>query len=61
MGHVSLLRRISFAYDEEGISYVILDDNMGIKEVPEEFVEDLEDAKEACPSESIKVESCPFK
>nr|WP_255726727.1 ferredoxin [Sporosarcina sp. ACRSM] len=49
-----------FAYDEEGISYVILDDNKGIAEVPEEFVEDLEDAEEACPSESIKVGTCPF-
>ena len=50
-----------FAYEEEGISYVILDDNKGIETVPEEFVADLEDAEEACPSESIKVGECPFK
>lgn len=49
-----------FAYDEEGISYVILDDNKGIEAVPEEFVADLEDAEEACPSESIKVGIRPF-
>jgi ferredoxin len=49
-----------FAYEEEGISYVILDDNKGIEAVPEEFVGDLEDAKAACPSESIKVGTCPF-
>ncbi|MCM3655300.1 ferredoxin [Metabacillus litoralis] len=48
------------AYDEEGISYVILDDNKGIEAVPEEFVGDLEDAEEVCPSESIKVGICPF-
>jgi hypothetical protein len=28
--------------------------------VPEEFVGDLEDAEEVCPSESIKVGICPF-
>lgn len=50
-----------FAYDEEGKSYVILDDNKGIAVVPDEFIEDLEDAEEACPSESIKVGTRTFK
>ncbi|MBZ5751292.1 ferredoxin [Metabacillus sp. DBTR6] len=43
-----------FAYDEEGISYVILDDNKGIEAVPEESVGDLEDAEEVCPLNLLK-------
>ncbi|KMY55538.1 MULTISPECIES: ferredoxin [Bacillaceae] len=49
-----------FDYDDEGISYVILDDNEGTAEVPEEFFDDLEDAAEGCPTESIKVADQPF-
>lgn len=49
-----------FDYDEEGISHVILDDNEGRVKVPEYLLEDLEDAVEGCPTDSIKVESEPF-
>jgi ferredoxin len=49
-----------FDCDDEGISYVILDNNTGTKEVPEELYEDLEDAFDGCPTESIKVASSPF-
>lgn len=49
-----------FDYDEEGISHVILDDNEGRVEVPEYLLEDLEDAIEGCPTDSIKVENEPF-
>jgi len=49
-----------FDYDEEGLSYVILDDNEGTAKVPEDLYDDLEDACEGCPTESIKVEEEPF-
>ena len=35
-----------YDYDDEGIAYVILDDNQGTAEVPEELYEDMEDALE---------------
>ena len=44
-----------YDYDDEGIAYVILDDNTGVTEVPEELMEDLEDAFDGCPTDSIKV------
>ncbi|GLY09198.1 ferredoxin [Bacillus badius] len=49
-----------FDYDDEGISYVILDDNEGTAEVPEDFLDDLEDAADGCPTESIKIAEQPF-
>ncbi|HEY9578208.1 MAG TPA: ferredoxin [Pseudobacillus sp.] len=49
-----------FDYDDEGISYVILDDNEGTAEVPEDLFDDLEDAAEGCPTDSIKVANQPF-
>ena len=33
-----------YDYDDEGIAFVILDDNQGTAEVPEELYEDMEDA-----------------
>ena len=47
-------------YDDEGIAFVILDDNQGTAEVPEELYEDMEDALEGCPTDSIKIEEEPF-
>lgn len=44
-----------YDYDDEGIAYVILDDNNGIEAVPEELLEDMEDAFEGCPTDSIKI------
>lgn len=44
-----------FDYNDEGIAYVILDNNQGCEEVPEDLYDDLEDAMEGCPTESIKV------
>lgn len=49
-----------FDYDDEGISYVILDDNTGTAEVPDEFYDDLEEACEGCPTESIKISENSF-
>ena len=48
-----------YDYDDEGIAFVILDDNQGTAEVPEELYEDMEDALEGCPTDSIKIEE-PF-
>lgn len=44
-----------FDYNDEGIAFVILDNNEGCKEVPLDLFDDLEDAMEGCPTESIKV------
>jgi len=49
-----------YDYDDEGIAFVILDDNQGIAEIPAELVEDMEDAFEGCPTASIKVNDEPF-
>ncbi|HEY4554131.1 MAG TPA: ferredoxin [Bacillaceae bacterium] len=49
-----------FEYTADGLSYALLDDNQGITEVPEDLVEDLEDAYEGCPTNSIKVSDQPF-
>lgn len=50
-----------FDYNAEGIAYVLLDDNQGIGEVPEDFYDDLEDAADGCPTDSIKVASQPIE
>ncbi|NEU31094.1 ferredoxin [bacterium LRH843] len=44
-----------YDYDDEGIAFVILDDNQGTAVVPEEYEEDMIDAQEGCPTDSIKV------
>lgn len=49
-----------FDYDDEGISYVILDENEGTAEVPEDLHDDLLDAMDGCPTDSIKVADKPF-
>jgi ferredoxin len=45
-----------YDYDEDGIAYVILDDNTGTADVPAELHDDVRDAQEGCPTDSIKVE-----
>lgn len=49
-----------YDYDDMGLSFVILDDNTGTEEVPELLVEDMEDALEGCPTDSIKIADAPF-
>lgn len=49
-----------YDYDDEGIAFVILDDNQGTAEVPEVLSDDMMDALEGCPTESIKVSEKPF-
>ena len=50
-----------YDYDDEGIAYVLLDNNMGKAKVPDYLVDDMNDAYESCPTESIKVKLVPFK
>ena len=50
-----------FDYTDDGLSYAILDDNAGITEVPEDLLEDLEDAFDSCPTDSIKMAEAPFE
>ncbi|WP_353949320.1 ferredoxin [Sporolactobacillus sp. Y61] len=49
-----------FGYDEEGLSEVLLDLNQGTAKIPDELLDDVEDAFEGCPSESIKMSHTPF-
>lgn len=51
-----------FDYDDEGIAENILegDRNQGVVSVPEEWLEDLEDAYEGCPTDSIRVSEEAF-
>lgn len=49
-----------FDYDDEGIAEVILDSNTGTSEITGNLVDDLIDAQEGCPTDSIKVCEEPF-
>ncbi|MCQ2010068.1 MAG: ferredoxin [Sporolactobacillus sp.] len=49
-----------YDYDDEGIAFALLDDNKGNTAVPEELLEDLVDAYEGCPTESIRISDAPF-
>lgn len=50
-----------FDYDGEGIAFSILDNNKGITAISDELEEDLEDALDGCPTDSIMVSDSPFK
>ena len=50
-----------FDYDDEGLAFVTLDNNTGNKEIPEELEDDVLDAYEGCPSDSIKIAEQPFE
>ncbi|WP_440898155.1 ferredoxin [Amphibacillus sp. Q70] len=49
-----------YDYDDEGLAYVLLDDNTGELEIPDILVDDMEDAHESCPTGSIKIQTTPF-
>ena len=49
-----------FDYDEEGLAEAILDHNQGITEVASTLEDDLFDAFDGCPTESIKIADEPF-
>lgn len=49
-----------FDYDDSGIAYGTLDSNSGTTAIPEELLEDLIDAYEGCPTDSVRVAEQPF-
>ena len=48
-----------YDYDDEGIAFV-LNENQGTQPVPHEVEEDVQDAWEGCPTDSIKIAHEPF-
>ncbi len=50
-----------FDYDDEGLAFVILDNNKGTAIVPDEYEDDLQDASDGCPTESIKIAEESFE
>lgn len=49
-----------YNYDDECIAYAVLDENTGTAIIPEALEEDLLDAHDGCPTDSIKVSDKPF-
>lgn len=52
-----------FDYDDDGLAENIYkdDNNRGVVEIPEELYDDLQDAVDGCPTDSILVEDEPFE
>ncbi|MFC0014706.1 MULTISPECIES: ferredoxin [Allobacillus] len=50
-----------FDYNDDGVAFSLLDDNKGNKQIPDEWLEDVEDAFEGCPTESIRLAEAPFE
>jgi ferredoxin len=51
-----------YDYDDEGLAEVIFDGdaNQGVKAIPEDLFDDMQDACDGCPTDSIKVADEPF-
>lgn len=51
-----------YDYDDEGLAEVIFegDNNRGITEIPEDMYEDMQDACDGCPTDSIRISDEPF-
>lgn len=49
-----------YDYDDEGLAYVTLDDNTGTAEIPEVLWDDMQDALDGCPTDSIKISDTPL-
>ncbi|MFD0586685.1 ferredoxin [Paenibacillus sp. GCM10027627] len=51
-----------YDYDDEGLAEVIFqgDANRGNTEIPEDMFDDLQDACDGCPTDSIKIADEPF-
>ena len=51
-----------YDYDDEGLAEVIYlsDGNKGNTEIPEDFYDDLQDAADGCPTDSIKIADAAF-
>jgi len=52
-----------FDYDDDGLAECIYggDGNRGVTEIPEDLYDDLQDALDGCPTDSIKVQDTPFE
>ncbi|MED4614649.1 ferredoxin, partial [Priestia megaterium] len=50
-----------YDYDDEGIAFVTLDDTPGVVEIPEDLADDMMDAMEGCPTDSIRVADEKFE
>ncbi|GGH77975.1 ferredoxin [Pullulanibacillus pueri] len=50
-----------FGLDEEGLAFVTLDNNQGIVPIPDDKLEDVQEAMEDCPTESVKVAEQPYE
>ncbi|MBO7745558.1 ferredoxin [Paenibacillus lycopersici] len=51
-----------YDYDDEGLAEVIFgnDGNHGNTEIPEDLYDDLQDAADGCPTDSIKIADTAF-
>ncbi|MBB6633509.1 ferredoxin [Cohnella thailandensis] len=51
-----------YEYDDEGYAGVIFggDDNRGVTAIDEEFLDDLLDAEDGCPTLAVKLSDTPF-
>lgn len=51
-----------FDYDDAGLAHVIFkgDDNRGISAIDESLWDDLQDALDGCPTDSIMISDKPF-
>ncbi|RSL32073.1 ferredoxin [Salibacterium salarium] len=49
-----------YDYDDEGLAEVIIDNNTGTAAIPDDLEDDMLDAYEGCPTDSIKVAGKPF-
>jgi ferredoxin len=45
-----------YDYDDEGLAFNKIDDNSNTAEIPDILFDDVRDAAEGCPTDSIKVE-----
>lgn len=52
-----------FDYDDDGLAENIYegDNNRGVVPIPEDLYDDLQDAVDGCPTDSIKVSDEPFE
>lgn len=49
-----------YDYDDEGVAFVLIDNNQGTQPVSQQLEDDMLDAWEGCPTDSVKVASQPF-
>ncbi|WP_077621695.1 ferredoxin [Sediminibacillus massiliensis] len=49
-----------FDYDDEGIALAFADNNHGTTSIHSDLEEDLLDAHDGCPTDSIKIAETPF-